>query len=90
MTGTPKILKRPVQLPSPTPKATKPNPPKKSTTTKKATMNELRDAFLASYMELLNLDENTTFEDLPRAQKRECIAAWQEEKEEAGGALGRT
>lgn len=39
--------------------------------------DDLRQEFLTSYLELLGVDD---FKDLPRTEKRDCIAAWNEEK----------
>ncbi|RYP53364.1 hypothetical protein DL768_001609 [Monosporascus sp. mg162] len=41
------------------------------------TLEELREEFLTNYLELLGVEN---FADLSRAEKRDCIAAWNEEK----------
>ena len=58
--------------------------PRASSASDTKTVNELREVFLADYMQLMRLDEGTKFEDLTMKQKRECLAAWKEEKAESG------
>ncbi|KAH6883885.1 hypothetical protein B0T10DRAFT_463250 [Thelonectria olida] len=50
------------------------------------TLEELREEFLNDYLELLGAED---FADLPWSEKRECMAAWREEKSlyPAGAAM---
>jgi hypothetical protein len=40
-------------------------------------LEELREEFLTNYLELLGL---SNFKELDRDQKRDCLAAWKDEK----------
>ncbi|GAB1319511.1 Chromo domain-containing protein [Madurella fahalii] len=55
----------------------------KSPQSKTKSLDELKDQFLANYFELLGVED---FADLSRDEKRDCIAAWEEEKLAAAAA----
>jgi hypothetical protein len=47
---------------------------------KSSGLDKARDEWIAEYLSFLDLKGVDSFKDLPRSEKRECLAAWNEEK----------